>query len=414
MAGRTTLQVERLEGVLRITYLLICGLLVGCGATVDTAEDGGGSSADGQQGGQEPHAGGRGGADPVGGGGAGTIGPFECSSGDGAIVAATSSGSTRATVMTDGNWTEPPLTLAPAWRIATFVDVFQHLGVFWVGTDQDPPNAHYAVTFDGVQASLYDTIGWSPLSYGVLQPAWPFMVGSVEGGTEVAYMDADTFDWYPMGGTSDLVATSAASPATGDVYTVGIEDGVLCDQQFISFETWGSKQCHFDHPVVELVAGEVPVTQPQVLALPDGRVVVVYYTPQSSLALAVSEREEGGWSTGVDTTSIGPQFAAVATPSSEVLVFTTSFDGLHALRYSPSQRQWTGDFVIDEGADFSSLTAATGVCGDDALVTYSTGLDAEVRIVRVRGEQSETRTLFQFVETQPYQLSVTTRRAPPI
>lgn len=399
---------------MRITYLLICGLLVGCGATVDTSDDGDGGSSDVGQGG-EPGVGGAGGVDPVGGSGAGPIGPLACAPRANAIVAATSSGSTRATVMYDGTWTEPTLTLAPAWRIATYVDVYEHLGVFWVGTDKDPPNAHFAATYDGTQTSVYDSTSWSPFPYGVLQAAGPFMAGTVEGGTEVAYMDADAFDWYPLGGTSDLVATSAASPpGTGDVITVGIEDGVLCDQQFISFETWGSKQCYFDTPVVELIAGEVPVSEPQVLALPDGRVVVVYYTPQSSLALAVAEREEGGWSTGVDTTSVSPRFTAVATPNSEVLVFTPMSDGLHALRYSPSQRQWTGDFVIDSGADFSTLAAAPGVCNDDALVAYSTGLDAEVRVVRVRGEQSETRTVFQFVESQPYQLSVTTRVAPPI
>lgn len=386
--------------------------LVGCGATVDTVDDGetGGASTSGEPLGGEPNAGGGGGGDGGGGGGGAGLGPFACAATAGAIVAASSQGSTRAAVMSAGSWTEPTLTLPAAYRITSYVDVYQHLGVFWIGTDPDAPSAHFATTFDGTDTTMFDATSWSPLSYGVLQPAGPFMVGSVEGGAQLAYMDADLFDWYPISGGSDLLASSAANPpGTGDVFTVGVENETLCDQQFISFETWGAKQCHGDRPVVEYWAGEVPVTPPQVIALPNGRVLAVHYTPQSSLALAVVERQDGGWAPRADTTSVSVAFAAAATPDSELLVFTALSDGLHALRYSPSEQRWTADLVIDTGADFSQLVAATGVCGDDALVAYATGLDAEVRVVRVRGDQAETRSLFSFVESQPYQLSVATR-----
>jgi hypothetical protein len=81
-----------------------------------------------------------------------------------------------------------------------------------------------------------------------------------------------------------------------------------------------------------------------------------------------------------------------------------------AVRYVPGAG-WGVPFPIEQMSDpVAAISAAPGICGDDAMIAYVAGsLHADVRVARVRGGAAEARTVASFTQEIPRQISICTR-----
>ena len=395
---------------------LTAGLMataLGCGETLnepDAASGGAASSTSSQVGSGGSPANGAGGQG-TGAGGA-VIGEPMCGTDEGAIVVAAAAGTGTVAIQSAGSWTKDIPVPGPPWRVATYVDVYHQLAALWI----DPPggrgdlHAHFMSTFDGSSFESHDVFGWAPLPTApVLSPGGPYLVGGVAGGTSVAYFDPDASDWHAAAGTIAFDASSAALAPNGDLVLVGLGSSYeLCEVSLVGFR-WGAVHCHPEMPVA--TGGEIPVTRPAIVALPDGDMVAIYYP--STTALAATTLHEGSWSVPVTTSSdaIGVSFAAAATPEGHVVAAVVSTAGdVSTIRYT-REAGWGTPFAVDQGGLVQQeLSAATGICGDDVLVAYSMA-STEVHVARVRGSTSETISVASPADVQPDRVSIATRRS---
>jgi len=333
-----------------------------------------------------------------------------CQLDEGALVMATSAASARIATQYEGRWATDGAVLPPAARVATYVDVYHQMAAFWIDPPGDGSSAHFVTTFDGSAFEARDVTGWAPLpSAPVLSPGGPFLVGAVEAGTNVAFFDPDASDWHPFVGPISFAASSAAAaaPALGTLTLVGLgDDHELCDVSVVG-GTWQSVRCTPE--LVVATGGEIPLTRPQVVALPDGVLVAIHYS--SNNTLAATTLFEGVWTSAVGVTSeaIGVSFAAAATPKGDVIVGVVSTSGdVSALRYS-SGTGWSAPISVEGGAlAQQQLAAAPGVCGDDALLAYLAEA-GQVRVARVRGGAAGALSVADFADEQPDQVSIVTR-----
>ncbi len=103
--------------------------------------------------------------------------------------------------------------------------------------------------------------------------------------------------------------------------------------------------------------------------------------------------------------------AITATPAGDVIAAVPSTSGLvSAVRYVPGAG-WGTPFAIEQmSAPVAAISAAPGICDDDAMIAYVAGsLHADVRVARVRGTAVEATTVASFKDEIPRQISITTR-----
>lgn len=406
-----------------IAPLTVAGALAACGGQVDTVPAGG-SGGEGGSGGS-----GSGTTSTItttsgdaGGGGSGSIPEAVCDAVERAIVIASSDARSAVAVYNEGTWHPALENGPPAARLATFVDVYHQLGAYWIGTGDDADESHFLRTLDGSTVETYDAMGWAPLGSQPLFAAADFaLVGRTAEGTVAAYFDPDAFDWYPWTPAIPFNATSGATTSEwNDPMVVGLGDAhELCDRLIVGGQ-WTPLHCRAD--VIVATGGEIPVTRPQVVALPGGDSVVVFYQAAgSTLAATRYYHKEGLWTApeAITDSAIGIEFAAAAAPSGDVVVGVISTAGaVSALRFTVASG-WSKPIAIDQGAvvtgeNTGSIAAAPGICGDDALIAYINGFTT-VRVARVRGQAFETHFVSEFVEEQATRVSIATRElGPPI
>lgn len=350
------------------------------------------------------------------GGSGGSIGPLTCLPGEGAIVAGIANHHSAVAVLSQRAWTGAQSIVPAAVETAAYVDVYHRLAVFWTEHKGGVDHAHFTHTTDGAAFATHEVQTWHPKSGSPLFRAGDgTLVGSVAQGTGLAYYHSDTMDFHAWQSTSTpFPVTSAAMLTTpGSAVLVGFSyECELCDVTLDgATSTWGAAKCHPEIPV--WLGNEIPSPPPQLVALPSGDAVAVYFTSYIDLTAVVLH--DGQWSAPV-TTKLPEQslsFAVTSTPAGDVIagVVLTSGD-VAALRFSPAAG-WAAPIAVDTGASIIQRpAAATGICGDDALFAYSAGeLDGEVRVARVRGDAAETTKIAKLVEDVPFALSLATRRA---
>ncbi|MDI1442640.1 hypothetical protein [Polyangium sp. 6x1] len=389
-----------------------------CGSEVevDTTGAGGGSSTSSASSGDasvsSSSAGGSGGS-----GGSGGLPAPTCAKGEAAILAALAWQNGKVVVNHEGTWTEGAPSLAGAYAVTTYVDVYNHLGVFW--TEQiDAWRSHFATTSDGTSFDVHDAHGWFPQAWSPLVTVGrSLLLGNAGEGSVLAYFDPDAFDWHPYPDPAPFDVTSAViREAAGTVLGVGLGPlHDLCDTEIFWADggSWTDPHCRDD---VEVFMGnEIPVAPPRAVALPNGDVVVVYH--ESYVKLAATMNHAGIWSAPESITlpEQGLDVALTTTPGGDVIVGVPGTSGgVFALRYGPGVG-WGEPFPIGTTSSSTSpISAAPGICGDDALIAYvDGGIDGEVRVARIRGDAAEVSTVEWFTEDVPNSISITTRRPDP-
>lgn len=344
--------------------------------------------------------------------GAGGLPPLDCADDEGAIVSALA-GHGVVAVHHGGAWTQNAYTIPYAGKVANYVDVYNRLGTFWIDPLTSPPEAHFATTYDGSSFNTYDVQSWSPeVTDPLAAVGGSMMLGSAAQDTSIAYFDADAFDWFSYGGPTPFRASSAVLvQQSWELLAVGIGPQLqLCDATSDG-ASWSPVHCRDD--VTVATGGEIPVTRPRVVALPNGDVVVVYSTAAAA-RIAATVRHAGVWSAPEEIASdaIGIELAATATPGGDVIVaVVNTASQAAALRYRPGAG-WSGPIPLDAGVEPArALGAAPGICGDDAWIAYGIGSPSgKIRVARVRGDKREVTTVGQLIETSAYEVAIATRR----
>ena len=387
-----------------LTGLVILGA---CGGQVEFAPTSSGTNTGGSSGTGSKTSTGSGSAT----GGAGGIGPLACAPGEGAIVIGGTKDRGSVAVLNGGAWNEGSNVVPGASQNAAYVDVYGRLSVMWI--DPDDTNAHTLATKDGSAFLEHEVAAWHPWPNGSLfSPSGPIMVGHAAQGIELAYYDSDAMDWMPWVSSSFDASSAALASLDGSMVFVGLgPNHELCDVVLDSGIQWGPLNCHADLPVV--TGGEIPLPRPQVVPLPNGDVVAVYYQPSSSLVLAATVRHAGQWSQPIATTSsaVGPSFGATVTPSGDVIVGVISDLGVVAsIRFTPGVGWATPIAIGNTAFQQSRIAAAPGICGDDALIAFA-GLDEvgdKIFVARVRGDSTATDVVGLVGSYEPLELSIAT------
>lgn len=347
-------------------------------------------------------------------GGAGGMDSPACAPGEAAIViAGASEGSSSAVaVQSEGAWLPEKLIDGGPQTVA-YVDVNHRLAVAWVGFSPTGSEAHFTSTSDGTDFDLHDIPAWHPYVSSPLFSVDPaVLVGRDDQGTSLAHYDSGAMSWAPWLSTPFVPSSGATVEALGSKTTVLVGAGPnqeLCDISLdLDSAAWGTVKCHPELPHV--IGGELPL--PQVVALPNGDVVVVY--PTSSVELSAVVLHQGQWSKPVPSSSstAAASLAVTATPSGDVLAGVISTSGeVSSRRFSPGVG-WSAPIQIDKNALATWISAAPGICGDDALFAYIMGAGGPaVRVARVRGDATETTPVAHLVESIPTGVSIATRRA---
>ncbi|MDC3955223.1 hypothetical protein KEG38_15265 [Polyangium jinanense] len=388
--------------------------LAACGSEVDieTTGAGGGSSASSASSGDTSVSSSTGGSG--GGGGSGGLPAPTCAQGEAAIVAAMGYATSLVAFDHEGTWTKNAYVIGTANALTTYVDVYDHLGVFWIEGSDETAQSRFASTSDGKSFDLHDVHGWFPQPWNPpVTVGRSLLLGRGVGGSILAYFDPDAFDWHPYPDPAPFDLTAAViREGSGTVLGVGVgPQGELCDTEIFWADggSWTDMHCRDD---IEVFQAEVPVAPPRAVALPNGDVVVVYY--ESYARIAATRLHEGVWSAPESITLADQSLdlALTATPAGDVIVGMAATTGVvYALRYVPGVG-WGEPLPIDPAANpHSAISAAPGICGDDALIAYGAGgIDGEIRVARVRGGAAEATTVAWFTEEIPSQISITTRR----
>jgi hypothetical protein len=405
--------------------LAFAGGLAACSGQVDVTPGAGGSGAGGSPSSTttsaSPTSASTSSSTGTGGSGGSSIGPLTCLPGEGAIVVGSSSyqSAVAVAVLDQGTWTEAAGVVPTARYTAAYVDVYNQLAVFWLEQKGVVDQAHFARTKDGTAFDFHDVDGWHPLSSPLFRANDSTLVGRDAQGTSLAYYDSDAMDWYAwQSAPLPFTVSSAATLATsGAVVLVGFNNKQeLCDVTLDAGAAWGAPSCH---PELHVTTGqEIPSPPPQLVALPSGDAVAVYFTSYGDLTATVLH--DGQWSAPITTTlpDHSLSFAVTSTPAGDVIAgVVLTLGDVAALRFSPAAG-WAAPIAIDTYTDtgigfskFQEPAAATGICGDDALFAYlAGGIDGEVRVARVRGDAAETTKVAKFVEDIPVKLSLATRR----
>jgi hypothetical protein len=351
-------------------------------------------------------------------GGGGPIAPAMCLPAEAIIVAAITPKQTAVAVQSAGTWREDVMPLPAARQAVAFLDESNLLDVLWIDRTYGIDHTHVAKTRYGTSFEAHPVLWHPEATTRILGVTDPYLVDRDDFGAGVsAYFNSELSN--PLWADSTLLdATSFAVRSGGkSMLFVGPgADGALCEHSLsLANDIWGQQLCH---PEIRVGSdGHAPVAGPLIVALPDDDVVAVYFPAGTSSTLGATVLHDkdylGHWSAPVTTTSpaIALSFAAVATPTGEVIVGVVSLLGeVSAIRFSPRQG-WSAPIAIDAGASPGQrLAVAGGICGDDALIAYAAGgSDGEVRVARVRGDLAETTTVARLTDDMPRELSIATR-----
>ena len=384
--------------------------LAACGSEVNvaaTGTGGGSSTSSASNGGASASS------TASGGGGGGGLPAPVCQMNEAAIVAAIGEHGVVA-FNQEGTWTENAYLIPAAAQVTTYEEAYHQLGVFWTETTQDSPQSHFATTWEGNGFELHDVHGWDPLSSSPLVTVAPsLLLGSTSEGSTLAIF-AGSSDWHPVSkGGAPFVVTSAVALGGGSVSVFGVGVGPqhqLCDVDIYWLETgWMNLHCRDELKV--FTGNEILVAPPRVVVLPSGDLVVVYH--ESYTTIAATRLHAGSWSAPESITLAGQSLdvAITATPGGDVIAAVPATSGLvSAVRYVPGVG-WGTPLPIEQMSDpVAAISAAPGICGDDAMIAYvASSLHADVRVARVRGGAVEARTVASFTQGIPRQISLTTR-----
>ncbi|APR86489.1 Hypothetical protein A7982_11838 [Minicystis rosea] len=381
-------------------------LLLACGGGVAIAPTGtGGESSTGSTGGA--------GTTSSSSSGTGGLPAPVCVAGEGAIVAAAGTDGLIA-VDIEGAWLASSHPIPATTAVATYENVHHQLGAFWIAWDQGVATSHFVATSDGKSFDERTAQSFSP--FWVEKVGGPLLLGTTDKGSELAYFDPDAIDWFSLGDPAPLMLSAAARGGTvGTLLGVGVDpENRLCDTGIFWEENgnWTDPHCRDDVKV--FYGGEISTDRPHATTLPNGDVAIVFHKSFTEIALTMLH--SGVWSTPESVTLPEQNLvlAITATPANEVVVAgPTGTGAVLAVRYVPGTG-WGTPLVIDEQAqDLSSISAAPGICGDDALIAYYGGGDPmEVRVARLRGSTFEVSTVASLAPGQvPANVSISTRGA---
>lgn len=331
---------------------------------------------------------------------------------EGLVVAASSSVASRVRVRTASGWTAEHAG-APATSLAATVDPY---GAFSVLSTSASGAPSFVRSTDGLSFEPHAVNGWAPLAPVVAPTVFAYggssvLLGRTQAGASLAYFDPDAFDWYswqtvPPGFD---VTSSVALGADAAVMVVGRGlQGQLCDAEMPS-ASFDPIHC-FNTPAPS--GGEIPVTPPKAISLPNGDAAIVFFSAAGS-EISVTTRHHGVWSPMSATSSdkIGVVFDAAPVADGKIAIAVTSTSGeLSLLWFDPAAGFGAPVHVADHASIQGVQAAAPGVCGDDALFAYLTD-GHRVDIARIRGTQSATETVFDFVDEFPEHVALAIRRA---
>ena len=226
----------------------------------------------------------------------------------------------------------------------------------------------------------------------------------------LAHFDPDALDWFSASGPAPIPLTAAVTlDASGTVLGVGIgPEDQLCDTEIAWMDdgSWTAPHCRDE---IKVFQHEVPVAPPRAVVLPNGDVVVVYH--EDHVTIAATTLHAGVWSTPERVTLMEQSLdlAVTATPAGDVIVGLGTL-GVSALRYVPGVG-WGELVPIETFSELAwGISAAPGICGDDAWIAYVTDEHwGEIRVARVRGGAAEASTVGASAEESLRHLSITTR-----
>ena len=330
--------------------------------------------------------------------------PQSCLEGEAAIVSAWSDGGTVIATHLGEEWRLS--TLGSQAVPLSFVDGYGSLATLLT----DESGTVYTSTYDGLAFNEYPQNGWLPEPFAERFTAGGIaLVGQYNGLTQIGYFDADAFDYSTYHPAFALQASSAVwEEESFSVRVAGTVNEELCTVLANSSEL---VPLTFTGQPVQLMLGEVGLSGPQ-LAHAGGSTVAFYFKPESSFVLAATQLSAEGAALSVETIEVdGLLLSAAPTADGNFIVAIASGSGLYAVHYS-THTGFGERFLVDADAPLIAPSVARGICGDDALIAYSTGAPSpELRIARIRGTQVERTTIADGPQTAFGNVSLATRDA---
>ena len=353
-------------------------------------------------------------------GGGGPV-PLTCAPGESALVAGSSKAESTVAVLNQGLWIATPDVVPAEAESGAYTDFDSQLAVLWVGSQDGVSQTHITRTKDGAAFTTHDVHNWNlNASTLLIRARDDIFVGHDSENISVAGYDFEKVEWNERGSTPTPFLASSAVTLLGpsDMVVVGLKSAaepVLCEMTFDFALGWGASKCHpeLGGPPSQ---GSSPLL-PQIVALPNGDAVAVYFTSYVELSAAVLHA--GQWSAPITTTlpDAGNSFAVTTTRAGEVLagLVLTSREVV-ALRFSPATG-WTAPIAIDTGARQQQPSAAPGICGADALLAYGVGGAGDdpyaVRVARIHEAAAESSTIAVLAKGADVRLSLATRTNEP-
>jgi hypothetical protein len=359
----------------------------------------------------------------------GFLPPAACLPEEAVIVVGGSPTQTTVAAESVGTW-RAPIALPGSKQAIAYLSPADQLAVFWTDQAFGFDRAHFTRTSKGASFELIegeafetsDFTDWRPEETSrILDVHRAFLVDRDQWGSGVAQLDFDTMAWRSFDSTL-LDATSVAiDPRDFSFMFAGRgDDGALCEHtRSVDANAWFPLQCRKDIPVAG--GGDSPTTGPQAILFPNGDAAIVYLPAGKSSTIAATIVPDGNHDVAwlapdaITSPAIGISFAAAGTASGDVIVGVVSVLGeVSMLRYS-RDRGWSSPVFIDRiPSSAQHLAAATGVCGDDALIAYAAGgRDGELRVARVRGDAVEATTVARIAGDAPQRISIATRQTSP-
>lgn len=342
------------------------------------------------------------------------LAPPSCTGREAAFVVSGTTAGVVAITGYPGTWSAP-LAISDdiAGSAVGFIDEYNAFGAFWVTANGTSRFRRYEAAGLGAVSAPQT---FQPLPGSRIIDLGVVLVGRTAAGVVSSWFDPDGFSFGPINASNPPAAAGPIGAAVDgsdiSITSVG-SDHVVFDQRLVQYTSWTEAHRH-----VGLVSGtgEIEMSAPQLVTLADGGAVLI--TPAvtaEGVVLAASVRTPAGvWSSpdlapGRDRLSV----SATATPGGEVVVATHDAGGVTVLRYSRTHG-WRTVGTVDPEAESNHdwITAARGICGDDALIVYAT-TTGELRTVRVRGDQLSAPSALGIARPQAVTgLSLVTRPQP--
>lgn len=175
-----------------------------------------------------------------------------------------------------------------------------------------------------------------------------------------------------------------------------------------------------DPSKIAVDGGEIPVSLPQIVSLPGGDLVAIYFS-KAGAELSATTLHAGAWSPAVPLALANTvlSFATTRARGGEVVVaLADALGGASFLRYAPATG-WRGPFSIAGGFmsyEGMPIAAAPGACGDDAEIVFVAGVPdpevpSQIVVARVQGDVGVAEVAAPFGYGVPNLVSIATRPA---